>query len=72
MFVEWDRIFENPMTVAAAIDRLIHHSIGLEFGGIGVRAEESEQATKEEPATESARPPPAKPKPRSPSPLAVK
>ena len=49
MFGEWDRIFKNPMTTAAAIDRLIHHSIVLEFGGKSVRAEEFEQATKEQP-----------------------
>lgn len=48
MFGEWDRIFKNPMTTAAAIDRLIHHSIVLEFGGKSVRAEEFEQTTKEE------------------------
>lgn len=28
---EWDRIFKNPMTTAAAIDRLVHHSAILEF-----------------------------------------
>ena len=26
VFSEWDRIFKNPMTTAAAIDRLVHHS----------------------------------------------
>lgn len=31
MFSEWDRIFQNPMTTAAAIDRLVHHSVILEF-----------------------------------------
>jgi DNA replication protein DnaC len=47
VFGEWDRIFKNPMTTAAAIDRLIHHSVILEFGGKSVRAEEAEQSTKE-------------------------
>ena len=31
VFSEWDRIFRNPMTTAAAIDRLVHHSVVLEF-----------------------------------------
>jgi len=31
VFSEWDRIFKNPMTTAAAIDRLVHHSKILEF-----------------------------------------
>ncbi|MCK5630672.1 MAG: IS21-like element helper ATPase IstB [Nanoarchaeota archaeon] len=30
-FSKWDRIFKDPMTTAAAIDRLIHHSIILEL-----------------------------------------
>ena len=31
MFSEWDQIFQNPMTTAAAVDRLVHHSVILEF-----------------------------------------
>jgi len=31
VFSAWDRIFQNPMTTAAAIDRLVHHSTILEF-----------------------------------------
>jgi DNA replication protein DnaC len=31
VFSEWDQIFKNPMTTAAAIDRLVHHSIILEL-----------------------------------------
>lgn len=31
VFSQWDRIFQNPMTTAAAIDRLVHHSVILEF-----------------------------------------
>jgi hypothetical protein len=26
VFSEWDKIFKDPMTTAAAIDRLVHHS----------------------------------------------
>jgi DNA replication protein DnaC len=39
MFSEWDRIFQNPMTTAAAIDRLVHHSVILEFAVISYRTE---------------------------------
>jgi DNA replication protein DnaC len=42
VFGEWDRIFKNPMTTLAAIDRLVHHSVILEFGGRSKRAEEAE------------------------------
>ena len=31
VFSQWDRIFGNPMATAAAIDRLMHHSVILEF-----------------------------------------
>jgi len=42
VFNEWDRIFKNPMTTQAAIDRLVHHSAILEFGGRSKRADEAE------------------------------
>ena len=29
-FSKWEKIFKDPMTTAAAIDRLVHHSIILE------------------------------------------
>lgn len=31
VFSQWDRIFKDPMTTAAAIDRLVHHSVILEL-----------------------------------------
>ena len=31
VFSEWDRIFKNKMATSAAIDRLVHHSVVLEF-----------------------------------------
>jgi DNA replication protein DnaC len=31
VFSQWERIFKNPMTTAAAIDRLVHHCVILEF-----------------------------------------
>ena len=50
VFSEWDRIFKDPMTTAAAIDRLVHHSVVLDLAGESIRAEEAakaEQARKE-------------------------
>ena len=41
VFSEWDRIFKNPMTTAAAIDRLVHHATILEIDRGSVRAEEA-------------------------------
>jgi DNA replication protein DnaC len=31
VFSQWDQLFKNPMTTAAAIDRLVHHCTILEF-----------------------------------------
>ena len=39
VFSQWDRIFKDPMTTAAAIDRLIHHCVILELTGPSFRAE---------------------------------
>jgi DNA replication protein DnaC len=43
VFSEWDRIFKDPMTTAAAIDRLVHHAVILEMTGPSVRAEEAKK-----------------------------
>lgn len=43
VFSEWDRIFKDPMTTAAAIDRLVHHSVILEMTGPSVRSEEAKK-----------------------------
>ena len=32
VFSQWDQIFHDPMTTAAAVDRVVHHSIIVEFG----------------------------------------
>jgi len=37
VFSKWDQIFKDPMTTMAAIDRLVHHAIILEFIGITLR-----------------------------------
>jgi DNA replication protein DnaC len=41
VFSEWDRIFKDPMTTAAAIDRLVHHATIIEMVGKSVRAEDA-------------------------------
>jgi len=40
-FSEWNKIFQDPMTTAAAIDRLVHHSIILELNLPSYRLEEA-------------------------------
>lgn len=32
VFSEWNQIFKDPLTTAAAIDRVVHHSTIIEFG----------------------------------------
>jgi DNA replication protein DnaC len=46
-FSGWEAIFKDPMTTAAAIDRLVHHSVILELNVPSYRAE---QAKKSRPA----------------------
>lgn len=43
VFSEWDKIFKNPMTTAAAIDRLVHHSIIIEMNNTSFRADHAKQ-----------------------------
>lgn len=45
VFSQWDRIFKDPMTTAAAIDRLVHHSVILEMTGKSIRTETAKEAT---------------------------
>lgn len=37
VFSKWDQIFKDPMTTMAAVDRLVHHAIILEFDGDSMR-----------------------------------
>jgi DNA replication protein DnaC len=46
VFSQWDQIFKDKMTTMAAIDRLVHHAIILEFDGSSLRMKKN--ATKEE------------------------
>ncbi len=43
-FSKWELIFKDPMTTAAAIDRLVHHSIILELNLPSYRLEQSKKA----------------------------
>jgi DNA replication protein DnaC len=42
-FSKWESIFKDPMTTAAAIDRLVHHSIILELNLPSYRMEHAKQ-----------------------------
>lgn len=46
VFSKWDQIFKDPMTTMAAIDRLVHHALILEFDGESVRAHQAQQREK--------------------------
>jgi DNA replication protein DnaC len=51
-FSKWDKIFKDPMTTAAAIDRLVHHRVILELNISSYRfeqAKKSEKSTTSEP-----------------------
>jgi len=39
VFSRWDRIFKDPMTTAAAIDRVVHHATILELTGPSYRTQ---------------------------------
>ena len=43
-FSKWESIFKDPMTTAAAIDRLVHHSVILELNLPSYRLEEAKKA----------------------------
>ena len=42
VFSQWDQIFQNPMATAAAIDRVVHHSVILEFDVPSYRTREAQ------------------------------
>jgi len=42
-FSKWESIFKDPMTTAAAIDRLVHHSVILELNVPSYRMEQARQ-----------------------------
>jgi DNA replication protein DnaC len=55
-FSKWDQIFKDAMTTAAAIDRLVHHSVILELNVPSYRVEAAKQG-KSPPRSETTLPP---------------
>ena len=49
-FSKWESIFKDPMTTAAAIDRLVHHSVILEMNVGSYRLEQAKAKTGRRPA----------------------
>ncbi len=43
-FSQWEQIFKDPMTTAAAIDRLVHHCVIVELNIPSYRAEQAKKA----------------------------
>jgi DNA replication protein DnaC len=43
VFSQWDRIFKDPMTTAAAVDRLVHHSVILEMNQESYRTNKAKE-----------------------------
>lgn len=43
-FSQWEQIFKDPMTTAAAIDRLVHHSVIVELNVASYRVESAKKA----------------------------
>ncbi len=48
VFSDWEKIFKDPMTTAAAIDRLVHHSVILELNVSSYRMEAAKGRKKRE------------------------
>ena len=47
VFSQWEHIFANPMATAAAIDRVVHHSVILEFDVPSYRTGVAQQRSQE-------------------------
>ena len=48
VFSQWEHIFANPMATAAAIDRVVHHSVILEFDVPSYRTGVAQQRGREQ------------------------
>jgi len=49
VFSQWDKIFKDPMTTAAAIDRIVHHATILELDGPSFRSEAAKRRAGDRP-----------------------
>lgn len=54
-FSGWESIFKDPMTTAAAIDRLVHHSVILELNVPSYRAEQAKKSRQNQDESTNAR-----------------
>ncbi len=55
-FSQWEQIFKDPMTTAAAIDRLIHHSIIIELNIPSYRLETAKKNKKNSADSDGSKP----------------
>jgi len=55
LFSDWDKIFKDPMTTAAAIDRLVHHSTILELDNDSYRAKAAQKRINKEKSVKETR-----------------
>ena len=46
VFSKWDQIFKDPLTTMAAVDRLVHHAVILEFDNESIRANQAKSRPK--------------------------
>jgi IstB-like ATP binding protein len=68
VFSEWERIFKDPMTTLAAIDRVVHHAVILDLMAVeSYRAREAQEATTATTPPLPQSQPPLPPGPRQPS-----
>ena len=56
VFSQWDQIFKDAMTTAAAIDRVVHHSVILELTGESYRSEQAKKRNAETSSSSAPRP----------------
>ncbi|MEQ1571645.1 MAG: ATP-binding protein, partial [Myxococcota bacterium] len=52
-FSQWGKIFKDPMTTAAAIDRIVHHATILELPGRSIREDEAQKRLQDSPDAEA-------------------
>jgi DNA replication protein DnaC len=55
VFGQWDRIFRDQMATAAAIDRLVHHAVLLEFDVPSYRTERAKRRSQSGATTDASR-----------------
>lgn len=66
VFSQWDKIFQDAMTTAAAIDRLVHHCTILELTGSSYRTRREDKKISEDQRVAQAGEQPASPEPQKP------